>query len=46
MTNTPDVRVAAVLLMELRRLKFVRQTFDDATRLPRGVPRGDAFALG
>ena len=46
MANTPDVREAAVLLMELRRLKFARRAFDDATRLPHRIPRGDAFAFG
>ena len=47
MTNAPDLREASGLLMELRRLKFARQTFDDATRLPRSLPVArDAFAPG
>ncbi len=44
--NAPDLREASELLMESWRLKFTRQTFDDATRLPRSPLRGDAFALG
>ena len=42
-TNALDLQEASELLMELRRLKFARQTFDDATRLPRSLLRGDAF---
>lgn len=43
-TNALDLREAAVLLIELRELKFERRTFDDATRLPRCLRRRDPFA--